>query len=102
MPRSSGGRVASLLYGGFEPFHSWAVGLGADFAQRLFRLGLGVAGDDEAVEPQLHLAGGITGVVTHVDDLLGHPVEVPSVGEVPVGVAATARNTAGCGDVFTA
>ena len=81
-------RVASLLYGSSEPFHSRTVGLGDDFAQRFLRLGLGIAGDDEAVQAEFHLAGGVTRVVAHVDELLGHPVEVLAVGEVPVGVAA--------------
>ena len=47
-----------------------------------------VAGDDEAVEPEGDLATRLTGVVAHLDELLGEPVEIFAVGEVPVGVAA--------------
>ena len=58
---------------------------------------LGIARDDETVEPERDLAAGPcwiagsaggAGVVAHLDDLLSDAVEILSVGEVPVGVVA--------------
>src|SRR6478609_8893350 len=50
--------VAGLLHGGVESVDRGAVGLVDYFAQRLLRLLLGIARDDETVEPERDLAAG--------------------------------------------
>jgi len=69
--------------------HRPGVGLGDDLAERLAGLGLGVAGDEEAVEAELRCpTADLSGRCPNVVDLLGDAVEVPAVAEVPVGDAA--------------
>lgn len=88
-PLAVGGGASRLLDGRAEAVDGLRVGLGDDLAEGVAGLGLGVAGDEEAVEAEARRgASGALGGGLDVSDLLGDAVEVLAVGEVPVGDAS--------------
>src|SRR5690606_10259012 len=82
------GGGAGLLHGLPEALDGGAVRLGDDLAQRVLGLLTGLAGDDEAVQPESRGAAGLGGGGEDAGDVLLVALEGAAVGEVPVGDAA--------------
>ena len=89
MPLPSAVDCPACLTAAPNPSTASPVGVRDDLPQGVAGLGLGVAGDEEAVEPELRCrTADLGGGGAYVLDLLDDSVEVLAVAEVPVGDAA--------------